>query len=70
MSKARLVIATVVTEARSQGEAARAYGVSQGWVIRLVARYRTEGAAEAALRARIKWRRHRRPFQKADRAYR
>ena len=30
MSKARLVITAVVTEGRSQGEVARAYGVSQG----------------------------------------
>jgi transposase InsO family protein len=50
MSKARLVITAVVVEGRSQGEAARAYGVSQGWVSRLVARYRVEG--EAALEPR------------------
>jgi len=50
MSKARLVITAVVTEGRSQGEAARVYGVSQGWVSRLVARYRAEG--EAAFEAR------------------
>jgi transposase len=43
MSKARLVITAVVVEGRSQGEAARAYGVSQGWVSKLVARYRTDG---------------------------
>jgi transposase len=43
MSKARLVITAVVTEGRSQGEVARAYGVSQGWVSRLAARYRAEG---------------------------
>ncbi|HEX3959493.1 MAG TPA: DDE-type integrase/transposase/recombinase [Trebonia sp.] len=44
MSKARLVItAVVVVEGRSQGEAARAYGVSQGWASKLVARYRAEG---------------------------
>jgi transposase len=43
MSKARLVITAVIVEGRSQGEAARAYGVSQGWVSRLVARYRAEG---------------------------
>ena len=41
MSKARLVITAVVREGRSQGEVARAYGVSQGWVSRLVARYLT-----------------------------
>ena len=45
MSKARLVITAVVTEGRSQGEVARAYGVSQGWVSRLVGRYRAEGEA-------------------------
>jgi transposase len=45
MSKARLVITAVVIEGRSQGEVARAYGVSQGWVSRLVTRYRGEGEA-------------------------
>src|ERR1700759_825383 len=45
MSKARLVITAVVVEGRSQGEVARAYGVSQGWVSKLVARYRAEGEA-------------------------
>src|SRR5579859_5790377 len=50
MSKARLVITAVVTEGRSQGEVARAYGVSQGWVSRLVARYRA--GAEAAFEPR------------------
>jgi transposase InsO family protein len=43
MSKARLIITAVVIEGRSQGEVARAYGVSQGWVSRLVTRYRAEG---------------------------
>jgi transposase len=52
MSKARLVITAVVTEGRSQGEAARAYGVSQGWVSRLVARYRAEGQAAFEPRSR------------------
>ena len=45
MSKARLVITAVVVEGRSQGEVARACGVSQGWVSRLVARYRAGGGA-------------------------
>ena len=40
MSKARLVITAVVVEGRSQADAARAYGVSKGWVSKLVARYR------------------------------
>src|SRR5690348_9946341 len=52
MSKARLVITAVVTEGRSQGEAARAYGVSQGWVSKLVARYRAEGEAAFEPRSR------------------
>lgn len=45
MSKARLVITAVVLEGRSQSEVAREYGVSQPWISRLVARYRTEGEA-------------------------
>jgi transposase InsO family protein len=52
MSKARLVITAVVTEGRTQGEVARAYGVSQGWVSRLVARYRAEGEAAFEPRSR------------------
>jgi transposase InsO family protein len=43
VSKARLVITAVVVEGRSQSEVAREYGVSQGWISRLVARYRMEG---------------------------
>ena len=52
MSKARLVITAVVAEGRSQGEVARAYGVSQGWVSRLVARYRAEGEVASGPRSR------------------
>jgi transposase InsO family protein len=52
MSKARLIITAVITEGRSQGEVARAYGVSQGWVSRLVARYRAEGEAAFEPRSR------------------
>jgi transposase len=52
MSKARLVITAVVAEGRSQGEVARAYGVSQGWVSRLVARYRAEGETAFEPRSR------------------
>jgi transposase InsO family protein len=52
MSKPRLIITAVVTEGRSQGEVARAYGVSQGWVSRLVARYRAEGEAASGPRSR------------------
>ena len=52
MSKARLVITAVVLEGRTQGETARAYGVSQSWVSRLVARYRAEGEAAFEPRSR------------------
>jgi transposase InsO family protein len=44
MSKRRLVITAVLT-GQSQSEVARAYGVSQGWISRLMARYRVEGEA-------------------------
>jgi transposase InsO family protein len=52
MPKARLVITAVVVEGRSQREVARAYGVSQGWVSKLVARYRAEGEAAFQPRSR------------------
>ncbi|MGX9789637.1 IS481 family transposase [Mycobacterium sp. MMS18-G62] len=52
MSKARLVITAVVVEGRSQSEVARAYGVSQPWISRLVARYRAEGEAAFTPRSR------------------
>src|SRR5436190_8176955 len=52
MSKARLVITAVVVEGRSQSEVARAYGMSQPWVSRLVARYRAEGEAAYQPRSR------------------
>ena len=52
MSKARLVITAVVVEGRSQSEVARAYGVSQGWISRLVTRYRAEGEAAFEPRSR------------------
>ncbi|WP_345455507.1 helix-turn-helix domain-containing protein, partial [Actinoallomurus oryzae] len=52
MSKARLVITAVVVEGRSQAEVARAYGVSKGWVSKLVARYRAEGATAFEPRSR------------------
>lgn len=42
MSKRRLVI-TAVLSGRSQSEVASSYGVSQGWISRLMARYREEG---------------------------
>ena len=52
MSKARLVITAVVVEGRSQAEVARSYGVSPGWVSKLVARYRNEGEAAFEPRSR------------------
>lgn len=42
MSKRRLVIAAVLA-GQSQSEVARTYGVSQGWISKLMARYRVEG---------------------------
>jgi transposase InsO family protein len=45
-----LVITEVVVEGRGVREVARAYGVSPGWVSKLVTRYREEG--EAAFEAR------------------
>ena len=50
MSKRRGIILCVVVEGLSQAETARLYGVSRGWVSKLVARYRLEG--EAALQPR------------------
>ena len=45
MSKARLVITAVILEGRTQAEVAATYGVSKGWVSKLIARYNTEGDA-------------------------
>jgi transposase InsO family protein len=52
VSKAELVITAVVLEGRTQAEVARAYGVSKGWVSKLVARYRVEGEAAFEPRSR------------------
>jgi transposase InsO family protein len=52
VSKARLVITAVVVEGRSQSEVARAYGVSQSWISRLVARYQAEGELAFTPRSR------------------
>ena len=51
MSKRRLVI-TAVLSGRSQSEVARAYGVSQGWISRLMTRYGEEGEAAFEPRSR------------------
>ena len=52
MSKRRLVI-TAVESGQSQSQVAKTYGVSQGWISKLMARYRLEGEAafEALSRA-------------------
>jgi transposase InsO family protein len=52
VSKARLVITAVVVEHRTQAEVARAYGVSKGWVSKLLARYRAEGETAFEPRSR------------------
>ena len=44
MSKRRLVVTAVLT-GQSQSQVAATYGVSQGWVSKLMARYRLEGQA-------------------------
>jgi transposase len=51
VSKRRLVI-TAVLSGRSQSEVARAYGGSQGWISRLLARYAVEGDAAFEPRSR------------------
>ncbi len=52
MSKARLVITAIETEGITQAEAARRYGVSKGWVSKLMARRRAEGDAAFEPRSR------------------
>jgi transposase InsO family protein len=51
VSKRRLVITAVLSGA-SQSEVARTYGVSQGWISRLMTRYRSEGEAAFEPRSR------------------
>jgi transposase InsO family protein len=51
MSKRRLVI-TAVLAGQSQSEVARTYGVSQGWISKLMARHRAEGEAAFEPRSR------------------
>ena len=51
MSKRRLVITAVLAGA-TQSETARRYGVTQGWISRLMARYRVEGEAAYEPRSR------------------
>jgi transposase InsO family protein len=52
VSRARLIITAVVVEGRSQAEVSRAYGISESWVSRLVARWRAEGEAAFEPRSR------------------
>jgi transposase InsO family protein len=52
MSKRRAVIVAVTVEGLTQAEAARRYLVSESWVSRLVARYRSEGDAAFEARSR------------------
>ena len=47
-----MVITAVLVEGRSQSQVARDYGVSQGWISRLVARYTLEGDAAFEPRSR------------------
>ena len=51
MSKQRLVITSVLA-GQSQSEVARRYGVSQGWISKLMARWRLEGEAAFEPRSR------------------
>jgi transposase InsO family protein len=52
VSKAKLVITAVVQEGRPQAEVARRYGLSKGWVSKLVARWHAEGEAAFEPRSR------------------
>jgi transposase InsO family protein len=52
MSKARLVITAVVVEGRTQAEVAATYGVSKGWVSKLITRYNAEGEVAFEPRSR------------------
>ena len=52
MSKARLVITAVVVEGGPQSEVAGEYGVSQGWISRLVTGYRRDRPAAFEPRSR------------------
>ena len=52
MTIARLVITAVVLEGRTQADAARSYGVSKGWVSKLIHRYLLEGEAAFEPRSR------------------
>jgi transposase len=70
VSKARLVITAVLIEGRSQSQVARDYGVSQGWISRLITRYTYEGDAAFEPRSRRPHTSPRRLRPKADPATR
>jgi transposase InsO family protein len=61
--EARLVITAVLVEGRSQSQVARDYGVSQGWISRLVKRYILDGDAAFEPRSRRPHSSPRRPPQ-------
>lgn len=52
MSRARLVITAITKQGLTQAEAARTYGLSPGWVSRLMTRHRLEGDAAFEPRSR------------------
>lgn len=52
MSKRRSIILSVTMEGLTQAETARLYGVTRGWVSKLMARYRAEGDAAFEPRSR------------------
>jgi transposase InsO family protein len=52
VSKARLIITAITIQGLSQAEAARTYGVSKGWVSKLIARWRLEGDSVLEPRSR------------------
>ena len=52
MSRARLVITAITKQGLTQAEAASTYGLSRGWVSRLMTRYRLEGDAAFEPRSR------------------
>ena len=52
MSKARLIITSVILEGRSQADVARDYHVSKSWVSKLITRYNNEGSQAFEPRSR------------------
>jgi transposase len=52
VSRSRLVITAVVVGKRAVAEVAAAYGVSRGWIYKLLARYEAEGEAAFEPRSR------------------